>query len=336
MFGYSFRQLIISLLLLFLSMSAFFGCRLPGSEEVEPFREEPGQGEGELALPPGLEAEPGQEPVLRVYIAEEGAVKEMPMEEYIAGVVAGEMDLDWPIEALAAQAIIARTFTLQKIVEEGGVSDKNAHASTDIEEFQAYNAAEITERVRKAVGMTRGKVAVHKNEYIRGWFSAYAGPRTALADEGLGFDEGNPPYIHIVESPGKRIVPEEEGEWEHQFDLEEVRQAVLEQTGKDPGPVEKVEIVEKGPSGRATLLRINDEEIEAPDFRLALGSTEMRSTFLEELELEEGMLKMAGTGYGHGVGMCQWGARAMAEEGKTHEEIVSYFYKDVDIVKIWD
>ena len=62
----------------------------------------------------------------------------------------------------------------------------------------------------------------------------------------------------------------------------------------------------------------------------------MRSTFLEELELEEGMLKMAGTGYGHGVGMCQWGARAMAEEGKTHEEIVSYYYKDVDIVKIWD
>lgn len=69
--------------------------------------------------------------------------------------------------------------------------------------------------------------------------------------------------------------------------------------------------------------------------RLALGSTEMRSTFIEEIELGEGGLYMAGTGYGHGVGMCQWGARALAEEGQSPDEIVNYFYRDITLAKAW-
>lgn len=304
-----------------------------------------GCGGGVPAEPPGAEPPPlpaeleqtgNGEPSLMVYIAEEGAVQEMDFEDYIAGVVAGEMDPTWPTEALAAQAIIARTFTLQKIAEDGGVPERNAHASTDIEEFQAYSAEDITDEVREAVQMTRGQVACYNNEFIRGWFSAYAGPRTAHADEGLAFEGGNPPYIHVVDSPGQDIIPEEEGEWSESFPLDQVRNVVIEATGEDPGEITQVEIKEFGASGRAAVIQVNDTEITGPGLRLGLGSTEMRSNFLEELSVADGMLRMSGSGFGHGVGLCQWGARALAEDGRSAEEIVHYFYKDINLAKVWD
>lgn len=315
-----------TLLLIFLICLALGGeCRLRSREE--------GQAP---PLPEALGAEEGKEPSLKVYDHETGAVQEMPFEEYIAGVVAAEMDPKWHENALAAQAIIARSFSLQKIKEHGGVPERDAHVSTDIEEFQAYDETRINDRVRRAVEKTRGQVAVYRGDFIRGWFHAYAGPRTALADEGLEFEGGNPPYIQIVASPGEDIVPVEEANWSTSFSLAEVQQAVGECTGQDPGPVASVKIVKKGPSGRATRIKVNDVEVSAPALRIALGSTEMRSTYIEKMQLENGRLNLAGSGYGHGVGMCQWGARALAEEGNSCEDIVHYFYRDVDIVRAWD
>ena len=296
---------------------------------------EPQKDKAAPSVPPQIGGDGKKEPVITVYIAEKGTVEEMGIEEYIAGVVAGEMEPKWPLPALAAQAILARTFTLQKIAENGGVPQRNAHASTDIEEFQAYSEEDINDRVREAVRITRGEVACYNEEFIRAWFHAYAGPRTALADEGLAF-ESNPPYIQIVESPGEKIIPPEEARWGASFTLDEVRNAVKEALGKDPGAITTFETAEYGPSGRVAFFLVNDEKISAPALRLGLGSTQMRSTFIEEMNVNSGMLHLSGVGYGHGVGMCQWGARAMAEEGKTPEEIVAYFYKDIHIVSLWD
>jgi len=310
------------LLLLCIALIVSSGCRRRKEAEPPP-------------LPEALKEYQGREPRLKVYQHESGAVTEMDFEDYIAGVVAAEMDPQWPESALGAQAIIARTFTLQKIKENGGLPDRNAHASTDFKEFQAYSAARINERVRKAVEKTRGKVALYEGDYIKGWFHAYAGPRTALPDEGLEYKGENPPYIQIVDSPAEKIIPAEEKNWSASFSPAQVQAAVQEAGGEDPGPVQSAEISEKGPSGRATKIKINEVEVSAPSLRLALGSTEMRSTFIEEIELGEGGLYMAGTGYGHGVGMCQWGARALAEEGQSPDEIVNYFYRDITLAKAW-
>lgn len=288
------------------------------------------------AIPQKLGVEERQEPVLQVFIAETGKIVSIPFEEYLQGVVAAEMETDWPLEALAAQAIVARTFTLQKIAEKGGVPARGAHASTDIKEFQAYNADKITEKVRQAVEKTRGKVVIKDGEFIRAWFHAYAGPKTALADEGLDFQKGNPTYIQIVDSPGIKIIPPEERDWLASFPLEQVRQVVKASAGEDPGSVQSIEIAGKGPSGRAVRIKINDVEISGPEFRLGLGSTEVRSTLFSGVNIKEGRVVLEGTGYGHGVGLCQWGARAMAEEGETAEDIIKHFYKDVKIAKLWD
>jgi len=276
------------------------------------------------------------EPEIRVFIAANNTIKTMKFEDYLKGVVAAEMDPTWPMEALAAQAIIARSFTLQKIAEEGGVPARGTHASTDIKEFQAYDSSRINDNVHKAVENTRGQVAVHGNQFIRGWFHAYAGPRTALAEEGLEFEGPNPPYIKIVDSPAEDVVPPEQGDWQASFPLDSIRRVTQQVTGSDPGQVTKVEIAEKGPSGRVTLFRVNNTEVSAPQMRLALDSTVMRSTYVDNLHIEGNSLVMEGKGYGHGVGMCQWGAKALATEGKSAEDIVRYYYRDVQIVSVWD
>jgi len=318
------------LVLLMAVLAGLFGCRL------RPQLPEP-RAEAELPpLPEVLNQRPGQEPQLKVYMHETGFIQEMSFEEYISGVVAAEMKPEWHEEALAAQAIIARSFTLQKIKEKGGVPERGAHASTDIEEFQAYDAGRINDNVRRAVEKTRGRVAIYQGSYIRGWFHAFAGPRTAKADEGLDFEGGNPPYIQIVDSPGREIVPVEEGYWSASFSQTQIREAAREITGTDPGPVEKVEISEKGPSGRATKIRINELDISANSLRLQLGSTVMRSTFIDQILLaDDNSLSFNGSGYGHGVGMCQWGARALAEKGWPYQDIIKYFYKDIEIVDVW-
>ncbi|NLT94976.1 MAG: SpoIID/LytB domain-containing protein [Clostridia bacterium] len=274
-----------------------------------------------------------EEPEISLYVAETGEIKKIKLEEYIKGVVAAEMDVNWPIEALAAQAILARTFTLEKI-EEGGVKARGTDASTNIEEFQAYDQEKINENVIKAVEMTRGEVVKYRGELIKAWFHADGGGKTAAsAEEGLGYNKEPTPYIKSVEDPGINITVEENKSWQVSFPVDTLRNAVQQVTGRNPSQINSVEIAEKGPSGRATKIKVGDVLVSGPGLRLALGSDKMRSTFLTGISIQGGQVVITGKGYGHGVGMSQWGARALAEQGKSPEEIVSYFFRDVEIVK---
>ena len=87
--------------------------------------------------------------------------------------------------------------------------------------------------------------------------------------------------------------------------------------------------------GRAVTLLINGRSVNAPEMRLALGSTKMRSTLFTDIQVSDDRVVFSGKGYGHGVGMPQWGAYGMAEEGKTAEEIVSYYFDGVTVEKVW-
>ena len=80
--------------------------------------------------------------------------------------------------------------------------------------------------------------------------------------------------------------------------------------------------------------QVDDLKVGAAALRLALGGEVMKSNLVESIAIQEDRLMVKGKGYGHGVGMSQWGARAMAENGKTAEEIVTYFFKDIEIEKV--
>lgn len=284
---------------------------------------------------PQRQAVQGAEPDILVYMHETGEKKSMKMEDYIAGVVAGEMKPDWPVEALAAQAILARTFTIEAIESKGGVPARGTQASTDIKEFQAYSAKDVNDNVKKAVQMTRGMVIMYQNKPAITWFHASAGGITATAKEGLNYKESEPPYIQSVESPDD-LAPDDVKNWTASFSHEEILK-VLGNTGKDITNIESVEIGKKGPSGRATTIMVNKTaEVSAPEMRIALGSTKLKSMLLDKIEVTPDKVIFTGKGYGHGVGMSQWGANKMAQDGKKPEEIIGHYFRGITIEKRWE
>ena len=309
-------------------VSALFLISCAGSFSSSPRGGE--RGSGRIPQPGSRGA---GEPSITLYNKDTEKTEKMKIEKYLQGVVAGEMDPNWPEEALAAQAIIARTFTLKKILE-GGVKEHKTDASTDEKEFQAYNASEVNDKVRKAVDKTRGVVATYNGQYINGWFHADAGGKTAAsALEGLEYKQEKH-HIVSVTDPGYERAPENKS-WRAEFPISVVRQKVQNWAGKDPGDISQVDIIEKGPSGRITKVKLGDMTMSGPALRLALGSEDMRSTLVSTLKIENNNLVVEGRGFGHGVGMSQWGAKAMADQGKTAKDIVNYFYKDIMIEKIW-
>ena len=287
-------------------------------------------------LPKALGAEEGKEPSLKVYITEEKQVREMPFEEYIAGVVAGEIKNDWPLEAIRAQAIIARTFVLQFISEKGRSKYENAHVSTDIEEAQAWNAGAVNDRIKKAVEETRGLAIVYQGQFARTWFHSNAGGKTATPQEGLNYKDEPPPYIQVVDSPDTNEAVEADAKnWTAVFSKDQIIKA-MEEAGKPIKDFDSISIGEKGPSGRAITIQVGEAAVSAAELRLALGTTDMRSTLIDKIALEGGKVVMSGRGYGHGVGMSQWGAYNMANNKKTAEDIINHYFKDIEIVKMWE
>ena len=280
--------------------------------------------------------------LLRVYVVEDQQVEERELENYVEGVLAGEMKNDWPLEALKAQAILARTFVL-KFVQEKESQYPGADISTDIEEAQAYDASAVNERIQQAVEETRGLVLSCEGELPYAWFHAHSGGTTEYARAGLGWEKDEPAYTQ----PSRGTEPEQlsdakenqqlqaAAEWKADFTFAEWTAACQKQGVQvEPHAGSQLQISQRGESGRAVTLEIDGQSVNAADLRLALGSTKMRSTLLTSLKIENGKVHMAGKGYGHGVGMSQWGAYGMAQEGKSAEQIIKHYFQKVEIAQI--
>lgn len=271
-------------------------------------------------------------PELKVYDTARGEIVNMNLEDYLLGVLAGEMPGDWPLEALKAQAILARTF-VYKFVDEKESMYAGADISTDIKEAQAYSSEGVTDSIRRAVDETRGEILVVDGELPYAWFYAHGGGSTALAQEGLDFKGAEPAYTQVVDSRDAQAGPDDVRAWKCAFTEREVRAAARD-AGLSVERVEDVEVGERGPSGRARTLLVNGEPVSAPAFRIAIGSTEMKSTLIDACEFEDGALRLEGRGYGHGVGMSQWGARELAAEGWPAERIVEYYFDGAGIATL--
>ncbi len=277
------------------------------------------------------------EPVISLFINETGERKNIKLEEYLAGVVAAEMDPKWPTNALAAQAILARTFTLENINSGRVRKLHGTDASTSVEEFQAYDPSRINDNVRKAVELTRGQVVLSNGEFIKAWFSACDGGVSASAKEGLSYTKTPTPYVNAgVKDNCLSITTGENKEWKAVIPLSKMRQAVKQVNGNDPGPVRSVSIGRRGPSGRAETLKVNNLEIGGPALRIALGSDQVRSMLLKSVVVSNNNVVLTGRGFGHGVGMCQWGANLMARNGKTPHEIIYFYFKNIEIADLWE
>ena len=268
-------------------------------------------------------------PVISVWVTGADALVRMDVESYVAGVLAGEMPSDWPLEALKAQAILARTYVL-KFISEKESRYPGADISTDITEAQAYNAAAVNARILTAVHETRGEILLAADGTLPyTWFHAHSGGSTALATESLDWRGTEPSHTRVTAG-----LEPDDATWSAEFTREEFLSACRD-AGYAVNSCERVTVAETGPSGRAIILDVDGTEVNAARLRISLGSTRMRSTLLTELTAADGVIRMTGRGYGHGVGMPQWGARALAEAGKRAEEISLHYYTGLHIVRAW-
>lgn len=252
------------------------------------------------------------------------AVNILPIEEYVRGVINKEIMANWPPEAKKAQAILARTYAVYKKVM------KPRNALYDLEPTvldQVYGGLEKEDlSANNAVAETHGVVLVHNDFPAEVYFHSTCGGRTASAKEVWGKDV---PYLSSV--PCNYCASSPLYRWTRVFDATEVEKH-LTIAGYAVGRLKKVE-VERG-NTRVAALIINSVRIEVNLFRKALGFNRVYSNDFE-ISLKGGKLTITGRGFGHGVGVCQYGMAEMARQGRDWRAILRYYLPGIEIRKMY-
>jgi len=273
-----------------------------------------------------------QEPTISLYRKDTKSKEEVKLEEYLKGVVAAEIGPKFPMEALKAQAIIARTGTLCLIEYENGTRDKHGtDASDDHTEFQAYNEDLITDKISKAVEATRGQVLTIDGKFVYAMFHSVSNGKTASMAEGFPKLADKAPYIVPVETSGIKLAPTKYKNWTVKVPVSEVKTIL----GDKAGDLSDIRVSKRGPSGRATVITAGQASIPAVDLRQEIGFDRLYSTAISDISVKDNYVVFKGSGWGHGVGMEQWGAMAMAKEGKKAGEILEHYFPKAQVTQLY-
>ncbi len=253
------------------------------------------------------------------------AVNELPLEDYLKGVVPAEMSASWSIEALKAQAIASRTYALYKM-RQSGKKEFDVAATTSDQVYKGRAGADGP--AAKAVDETRDQVLVYRDEPIlAAFFSTAAGP----TEDAMNVWSVDLPYLKGVECPFDVNSPKYQWRTDVWLPLLEQR---LREEGFPVGVVAGITPATYSKAGRVTQVRIlhSDGElyVKGEDLRRVLGYTVLASTQFD-LDVNGFQLQFAGRGAGHGVGLCQWGAKELADKGYGAEAILRYYYPGTDI-----
>lgn len=244
----------------------------------------------------------------------------VPLEEYVAGVVSREAAPSFPGEALKSIAVAARTYALGAL-EKPRDPAYDVVGGVDDQVFEAAGA--VPEPFREAAEETRGEVLVYGGALARAVYHSTCGGATESAAAAWGKDY---PYLRSVPCDDCRESPA--WRWEYRMGLPEGRR-IARALGIPAGGALRIEIAARTATGRASRVRLSSGGVtrEAPGavFRREAGYARVRSLKFEVRPLPDGWLFL-GAGYGHGVGMCQWGANGMAKRGKGYREILARYY----------
>jgi len=263
------------------------------------------------------------EPTFSIYRTATGQKENIKLEEYLKGVVAAEVGPKYPLEALKAQAIVARTMTLALIEYENGTRGKRGTDMSDSHtEFQEYDEKKITPLISKAVEQTRGQVLTYNGKFVYALFHSASKNKTASIEEGFPNLKNKAGYLKPVPTNGLKYAPAKYRNWTVKIPSYEVKQIM----GSQAGSLDDIKISKRGPSGRATSISAGQASISAVDLRAKIGPDRLYSTALTSVKSAGNNIVFTGSGWGHGVGMEQWGANAMAKQGKNAKQIVMHYF----------
>lgn len=280
-----------------------------------------------------------------VFFHETGETKVVPMEEYLVGVLAAEMPAEFEMEALKAQAVAARTYTLKKLsLGNTREEHKNAPICTEPNHCQGwmsslqmkerwgmFNYIKYKSKIEEAVRATEGMVLTYQGRLIEPVYHSTSSGRTENSEDVW---LNAIPYLRSVNSPWDTESPR----------YQESKTLTLRQIDETLGtnlralPVsamqgtnsQAIRVLEKTSSGRVKKLYIDGKTVMGTEFRraLALNSTHFTWT------IQGDRITFLTTGFGHGVGMSQWGANGMAKAGATYEQILKHYYTGVELEKL--
>jgi stage II sporulation protein D len=248
-------------------------------------------------------------------------VNELPLEEYLAGVVRAELGEAWPLEALRAQAIVARTYAAYRRIISAG---RPYHITASTAHQQYAGRVPPSSPIWGAVRETAGQVLRWEGELFPAFYHTESGgytedPRTVFAARNMPalkpvvcqFSAGSPHFY-----------------WTLDLRLAQLSE-LLRRNGTDVGTVRAIEVTERTPSLRATLVTVRGTHgvvrLRGNDFRRIVGYDTLKST-LFAVAVDRELARFTGRGYGHGVGLCQWGAKGMAEQGYPARKILEFYY----------
>lgn len=291
-------------------------------------------------------AKAGEGVMIKVYLHEQKEIKEINLEDYVKSVVAAEMPAEFDMEALKAQAVAARTYAARNMLMYGGagsLAHPGADISTAVGEGQAWVDEQTLKnrwgenkyslywyRISRAVDETRGLVLTYNGEMINALFHSTSGGQTEDPSEVWGQQT---PYLKSVACPWDQNSPRYKAQ--KQFTVNEIEALLGPDAGvitvAKNGQADLVQIIEKTSSGRVKKVRIGSKVFDGVDVREKLGlhSTNFTWTF------EGDQVRFSTTGYGHGVGLSQYGANGLAKEGKSYKDILHYFYQGVQMANVY-
>lgn len=264
------------------------------------------------------------EELIRVRVsAEPEEIRELRLEDYVAGVVGGEMPARFPRAALEAQAVAARSYALTRKVE-AQAANRRWDIATGV---LAQVFAHAHPAARAAAEATAGEVLVHGMEPVEAYFHAVCGGHTEAGLPALNRDL---PYLASVEC--RRCERAPRARWRVNVPAAELGRAA------GLGRASALRVTSRSPSGRAERVEVSagrrTATLSAADLRQRLGYLRLPSLDFEAAPARGGF-ELRGRGLGHGAGMCQWGAAGMAREGAGYREILLHYYPGTEVKRLY-
>ncbi len=266
--------------------------------------------------------------IIKVKRIDTGNIEEVPLEKYVLGVVAGEMPASFNIEALKAQAVASRTYVLKKAEsnKEYDVEDSTTNQvyidDNKMKEKWQNNYAELLKKIKKAVDDTKGEVLLYGNELIDAMFFSTSNGYTENSDDVFS---SSLPYLVSVESNWDKTESPVFASTK-----EVTKKEFLFNLGLSDSNTIDVTSIERTKTGRVKNITINKKVFKGTKIRSIFG---LKSTSFT-INIKNDVVTFNVNGYGHGVGMSQYGANGMAKEGYNYKEILKYYYQNSDIKKI--
>lgn len=285
---------------------------------------------------------------IRFFDVKENKVKEADLEQYVRGVVAAEMPVNFELEALKAQAVAARTYfwgRYKGVYKSSDNRHPDACICTDPAHCQAWKSKEEAykawgslsaksnwEKLTSAIRETKGIIITYKNAIANPFFHSNSGGRTENIEDVWGGK--GVPYLKSVVSKGEeeaKVYKKTISMKEKDF-IEKLNEKYSDLEFDEGDFINNIEALSFTQGGRISTIKVGNKVLKGNDIRsiFSLNSTNFK------IEEKKDTIYITTIGYGHGVGMSQWGANYLAKEGMSFEEILKYYYQGVDISQLSD